>query len=191
MGLNCPKLLVVVLKADFFHVSMVDPKRCCAKLLWLGCISHWRWRTICMDMVFHWKYVEGSWKQVPNLEFELLFLLLFPNLNGNDNMWIWSHLFLQIFCSLDTSILLQLSNWFISWGTSRICMVVVECCQLVSLRLFPNNPTSSSDSVSIYLLQWSCQVCWLSTVFGYLMGSCICLKFESTYAMALGSRICK
>jgi len=106
-------------------------------------------------------------------------------------MQIWSCLFLQIFCSLDTSILLQLSNWLISWGTSQICMVVVECCQLVSLRLFPNNPTSSSDCVSINLLWWSCQVCWLSTVLGYLMGSCICLKFESTYAMATGSRIRK
>ena len=106
-------------------------------------------------------------------------------------MRVWSCLFLQIFCSLDTSILLQLSDWLISWGTSQICMVVVECHQLASLRLFPNNPTSSSDRVSINLLWWSCSVCWLSTVLGYLAGPFIRLEFESTYAMAMGSHIRK
>ncbi len=71
------------------------------------------------------------------------------------------------------------------------CMVVVKCRQFASLQLFPNNPTSSSDCVSIDLLWWSCRVCWLSTMLGYLTGPCICLEFKSTYAMATGSRICK
>ncbi len=106
-------------------------------------------------------------------------------------MLIWNRLFLQIFCSPDTSILLQLSNWLISWGTSHICMVLVECRCLESLHSFPNNPTSSSDHVSINLLQWSCQVRWLFTVLGYLTGPCIYLEFESTYAMATRSRFCK
>ncbi len=59
-----------------------------------------------------------------------------------------------------------------------VCMVVVECRWLKSLRSFLNYPTSSSDRVSINLLQWSCQVCWLSTVLGYLTGPCICLELS-------------
>ncbi len=99
--------------------------------------------------------------------------------------------FFQIFCSQDTSVLLQLSNWLISWGTSQVYVVVVECCQLASLRLFPNNLTSRSDRVSIDLLWWSCQVSWLFTVLVYLTGPWICLEFKSTYAMATGSCIRK